>query len=277
MTVDRMVRESAARTLPRRAVAITFDDGYADNLLVAKPLLERHEAPATMYLSPGLLDGHSPFWWDALLSIVLEPDLLPERLEIKLGGTLRVWSLPVDSSLGEHDDWRTWQTPPTIRHDLYLQLWSLIHQLSFAEQREALDELSAWASVSVQAATPDRPLLPEEATRLVAGGLLEIGAHTLTHPSLPALSAECQRWEIQRSKEACEEIAGQRVTTFSYPFGNHTPTTAALVLEAGFDSACTTNPGWLRQGHDHLRLPRIHAHDWDGADLERRLATATLY
>lgn len=277
MTIERMVGESEARTLPRRATAITFDDGYADNLLTAKPLLERHEAPATMYLSPGLLDGRSPFWWDALLSIITAPDELPNRLEIELGGIDRCWDLADSGPLGQHEDWRTWQTPPTPRHNLYLQLWTFLHQLSFEAQGEALDALSAWAGTGAQEHAHARPLTPDEAVRLAKGGLVEIGAHTMTHPSLPALPPECQRREIQGSKAACEEIAGRRVTSFSYPFGDHAPATAALVREAGFHSACTTIPGWLRRDHDRLRLPRVQAQDWDGADLERRLATGALY
>src|SRR6266550_9463146 len=54
------------RDLPPRAVAITFDDGYRDNLEIAVPLLQRLGLPATFFLVPGILSGAVQPWWEAL-------------------------------------------------------------------------------------------------------------------------------------------------------------------------------------------------------------------
>jgi peptidoglycan/xylan/chitin deacetylase (PgdA/CDA1 family) len=278
MTVNEMVRRSASRTLPKRAIAITFDDGYADNLLVAKPLLERHDAPATIYLSPELLDGSSPFWWDALFDILMEPTTLPETLNIKLGGKHFSWTGAAEETLSRANmSWRAWDPPPTQRHALFLQLWARLRPLPAPEQRHALDTLSAWVGTPMWADATDRPLSHEEAARLAADGLVEIGAHTLTHTLLPSHLPEYQRSEIAGSKEACEAIAGQPVASFSYPYGEHGRETEALVRDAGFSSACTTAAQWFRSGDDPHRLPRIQPLDWTGAEFERRLATADLF
>jgi peptidoglycan/xylan/chitin deacetylase (PgdA/CDA1 family) len=48
---------------PERQVAITFDDGYADNLHLGKPLLESYEIPATIFLATGYMVQEREFWW----------------------------------------------------------------------------------------------------------------------------------------------------------------------------------------------------------------------
>jgi peptidoglycan/xylan/chitin deacetylase (PgdA/CDA1 family) len=70
--------------VPRRAVVVTFDDGYADNLHAALPLLEQYGVPATMFVTSGNRGGE--FWWDRLARLRLrEPgpghDALSARLQ----------------------------------------------------------------------------------------------------------------------------------------------------------------------------------------------------
>ena len=53
-----------------RSVVITFDDGYRDNLLVAKPILEEHGLPATVFVTTGYVGSNRDFWWDELESLL---------------------------------------------------------------------------------------------------------------------------------------------------------------------------------------------------------------
>ena len=94
----------------------------------------------------------------------------------------------------------------------------------------------------------------------------------MTHPSLPAHQAAYQRQEICRGKEQLAATLGSPVTTFSYPFGDCTPATIAIVREAGFACACTTHPATVWAGDDPYMLPRLEVGDWSGAEFERRLA-----
>jgi peptidoglycan/xylan/chitin deacetylase (PgdA/CDA1 family) len=280
MTVERMMRELAAGALPRRAYAVTFDDGYIDNLLTAKPLLERYEVPATVFLCAGLLEGRGWFWWDALLYLLMEPAALPERLEIALGKETYRFTLShaaTQLSRQGYRDWRYWQPPPSQRHAIYLELSRHMSALSVAARHEALSQLSAWANVGLPALPDSRPMTWEDAAKLADGGLIEIGAHTLTHPSLPDLDTNLQRQEILGSKAACEEIAGRRLFSFAYPHGRHAPDTVKLVRDAGFSAACTTAAGAIQRSSDPLRLPRIQMFNWDGAELERLIKNPSLF
>ena len=69
----------------RNAVAITFDDGYADNLHAAAPVLEHHGAPACFFLTSGALDMAYEFWWDELGRLLLRESALPSTMVISVG------------------------------------------------------------------------------------------------------------------------------------------------------------------------------------------------
>jgi peptidoglycan/xylan/chitin deacetylase (PgdA/CDA1 family) len=148
----------------------------------------------------------------------------------------------------------------------------MIQPLPHSEQQAALDRLADWAGVHLPANPEDRPLSVAEAAALADGGLIEIGAHTMTHPCLPLISAERRRAEIEGSKAACSEIAGREVTSFAYPFGKHCAESAREVAQAGFGCACTTAAGVVEPTTDPFLLPRIHVRDCDGAEFERRLS-----
>ena len=72
MSMSEVAARIEARDLPPTAVALTFDDGYRDNLLVAKPILVEEEVPATIFLSTGAIDARCEFWWDELARLVLD-------------------------------------------------------------------------------------------------------------------------------------------------------------------------------------------------------------
>lgn len=260
---------------PRPRFAVSFDDGYADNLHMVKPLLERRDVPATVFLCPALLSGRGSYWWDALLHILMAPVALPVQLTMELGAERITADLGDGAQAAPRLDDRDWyysKPPPSPRHSLYLELWQMIQPLSHSEQQMALASLADWACVDLPAVSEDRPLSVAEASALADGGLIEIGAHTMTHPCLPLISAGRRRTEIEGSKTACSEIAGREVTSFAYPFGKHCAEAAIEVAQAGFACACTTAAGAVEPATDSFLLPRIHVRDCDGAEFERRLS-----
>ena len=105
-------------------------------------------------------------------------------------------------------------------------------------------------------------------------GLIEVGAHTVTHPVLSALPIEAQNAEVQQSKSDLEEVLGRPVTSFAYPFGSaadYTEETIAAARRAGFLRACSNFPGVVGPDTDRFQLPRFLVRDWDGDEFDRRL------
>jgi peptidoglycan/xylan/chitin deacetylase (PgdA/CDA1 family) len=262
--------------LPRRAVALTFDDGYADNLHVAKPILARYDAPALVFLATGYLDRHDGFWWDRLEQLILRPGRLPDVLKIEIGG--RTWQrqLGTASRLDQatwhrHRSWKAWQRPPTGRHRLFVELWTRLRPLADPERRAALETLAFWAGQPSQNDAAPRPLARAEVRTLIEDKLMQIGAHTVTHPLLPALSEAEQQAELEGSRRDCAALVGQPPAALAYPHGKCTRALASLARKVGFTIACSSAGTPIRAGSDRLRLPRIAIADWDGPTFAQKL------
>jgi peptidoglycan/xylan/chitin deacetylase (PgdA/CDA1 family) len=266
-------------SLPRRAVAVTFDDGYADNLLEAKPVLERYGVPATVFVATGYVGHEREFWWDALDGLFLQPGRLPEVLDLTLNGSTYRWEL---GEAAEYDEatrdrfrsWRAWTDGPSPRHAAYRDVWELLHPMPEGERRKVQAELLAWAGLEPKVRHTHRTLSAAEVRELASGGLVEVGAHTVSHSALSGLPPEAQREEILASRSRLEEILGREVDTFAYPYGqprDYTDETAAIVREAGFACACSTSPELVRPWSDRFRLPRFGVEDFGGDVLARKL------
>ena len=93
LSLAELVEGFQMRRLPERAVAVTFDDGYADNLEVAAPILLEHAIPATLFVATDLIDAGGPPWWDELASLLLEPARLPSTLTLSSGNGHH-WRIP---------------------------------------------------------------------------------------------------------------------------------------------------------------------------------------
>lgn len=104
-----------------------------------------------------------------------------------------------------------------------------------------------------------------ELTDVIASGLVEIGAHTVHHKNLTALSLAAAKEEIEMSKRTLEQDYGVTVETFAYPYGKHTPKVEALVGQAGFSAAVTTERGFLQSSDHLLTLKRIPAGSFLGS------------
>jgi peptidoglycan/xylan/chitin deacetylase (PgdA/CDA1 family) len=120
-----------------------------------------------------------------------------------------------------------------------------------------------------------RCLTAEEVRELAEGDLVEIGAHTLTHPVLSSLSAERQEEEIAGSKRWLESLTGKTIASFAYPYGkkNHyTAQTVSTVQAQGFACACSNFGGLVTQISNRFALPRFQPMDWDGDQFANAVA-----
>lgn len=195
--------------------AITFDDGFRDNYTEALPLLERYDAPATVFVAAKYLDGPPPYEY---------------RLAAKLRSTSRV-----DTTAGETRIERDLQTDGD-RRDVYE---AIRHELKFerGEVRETvLDDIAG----DVTAAP--RMLTSEELRELAGSPLIDVGAHGYEHVPLTAFDGSALARDVSRSRSALESALDGEVTLFSYPYGDYNETVVGAVRGAGFAGAVTTVP-----------------------------------
>jgi peptidoglycan/xylan/chitin deacetylase (PgdA/CDA1 family) len=268
--------------VPRRAVAVTFDDGYFDNLDYGKPLLERYDVPATCFVAPDASADGGEFWWDALERIFLQPGSLPQTLRLIIDDVLHEWQLGsgavyATDEFARHRSWNYGRKDdPTPRQAVLRSLHRLLSSLSDDKRKNALQQLTAWSGVDARVRPNYRTLSRAQTLCLAEGELFRVGAHTMTHPVLAKLSAERQRHEVWQSKARLEQIVGQPVTSFAYPHGlksDYSDVTVDIVREAGFDCACAAFPGSVRYGVDAYQLPRLVIRDDDGDSFAERLST----
>lgn len=264
----------------RRSVVITFDDGYAENLYQAKPLLERYGVPATFFLTTGYIGQRREFWWDDLERLLLGPSQLPRDLRIMVNGHVYRWDLGDSATwTGDmapaHLEWDvTCPEISTPRHEAYRALHGLLKPLDSKERSSVLADLAKTAGVTSEGRPTHRVLGTEEVQQLSNGGLAEIGAHTVTHPQLSALSAKEQSWEIRECRRSLENLTNRPVVSFSYPFGSQGDfdnVATDLIREAGFRQACAAVPGVVTHKSDLFKLPRFIVRNWDGDEFTRRI------
>jgi peptidoglycan/xylan/chitin deacetylase (PgdA/CDA1 family) len=261
---------------PRRAVIVTFDDGYADNFVTANTLLQQHDIPATVFLTTGAIGSQRELWWDELERVLLQPHDLPAAFELRRANSSDRWELGSDATYtneasSKNRSWRAWEAPPTARHVMYADLWRRLYPLPHDQKRALLDELLDWAGLETRMRLSHRLLSLAEAKQLGHTSRIEIGAHTVTHPPLPELPLSDQTHEIRQSKRFLEETLNRPVSCFSYPHGHYDPGTMSIVREAGFRSACTTDARTVSKQSECLALPRVQVMDWSGDEFRRRL------
>ena len=140
------------------------------------------------------------------------------------------------------------------------------------ERQQLMDELLAWSGADATGRATNDSLSPIEVRTLEQGGLVEVGAHTVKHPFLSSLPATVQDQEIRQSKSYLEELLEHPVSNFAYPYGDFTATTATLVREAGFSSACSIVANKVGRNTDYFQLPRVGVLDWNGENFSRQLS-----
>lgn len=279
LRLDELVRGLQTKTgkLPHRSIVVTFDDGYANNLTHALPLLKQHGVPATIFVASGYLGSEREFWSDELERLLLSPNRLPETLQLRINGHSPVWKLGVAAEYkaeesAQHRAWNAWQAAtPSARHQVYRDLYQEMQPLPFGEQRRVLDELRAQLETAVPTRPLQRFLTADELRTLAQDELIEIGSHTVTHPLLPQLPVTEQEREICVSRRTLEEITERPVTSLAYPYGRYTAKTAEIARAAGMHCACAAEGTVAQTRTDLFRLPRCPVQDWDGEQFERML------
>jgi len=233
------------KTLPANAVAITFDDGYADNLDAAR-VLNRHGVVATFYLTADCLADGAPFWPTEIKTLV---DRLP--------GPAVTITIPREQTLPLVNDADRYKAIKTL---------TKLCKSNLIPVREALrEELRRHAGMP---SAPTPTMLTWDQVREMIRLGMDIGGHTLTHTNLPSAGPDAAWHEIDGCRKALRERLGVEVTQFSYPNGGaeryHTEELHRMAERAGFTGAATSSNGFASLASDPYAMERV--------EIEERLA-----
>ena len=251
-----------AGDLPRRVAAVTFDDGYGDVFKNALPVLEAQGCQATVFLTTGAVDSERGFWWDVLTRIVLETPHLPEHIGIDVDGERHEFTLAGEPGGAGLD-----------RQALLSSLHGLLRPLEAGERDDALHRLASLAGTDAEARPHDLAMTSDQVRSLAAAEVIEIGAHSVTHPPFTSRSPSDLAREVGQSRRRCEALIGRPVTGFAYPYGDFDAASRAAVRSAGLTHACTTVERSLRRGGDPFAIPRIGVANWTEDEFRREVLT----
>lgn len=231
-----------AGSLPARAAAITFDDGYADNYTHALPILKKHGLHATFFIATAYLDGGRMFN-DTVIECVRNTRLA--RLDLS------------DMQLGQYELGSIAAKKQAIH-----QILPKIKYLLPDEREVAAAQVASRAEV--ESLPNDLMMTTAQLQSLHAAGM-EVGGHTHRHPILARLDRDAARSEIATGKTVLEDKLGTRVSIFAYPNGkpgtDYLPEQASIVREVGFDAAVSTSHGVSTRNSDMYQLARFTP--WD--------------
>ena len=238
LTLGEAAEHMAMESLPARALAISFDDGYADNFKLALPILQRHGLRATFFVSSGFIDG-GRMWNDSIAECIR--NCRKAAIDLAELGLGRYACESVSDRRRVIGDLR--------RKLKYQSLSEREHKVRRLQRLCAVDSL------------PHDLMMSSQQIRALHHEGMEIGGHTVNHPILTTLTDEEAEHEIVRGNRDLQSIIGSPPTVFAYPNGkpgtDYDHRHVAMMRRLGFRAAVSTAPGVARSGDDLYQLPRF--------------------
>jgi len=244
--------EQIRRIGGRPAIAITFDDGYADNVEVAAPALRRRSLPASFYVTTTPWTDGREFWWDRLEHLVLE-DSAGGAIDVRLGSSV------VNVRLGTADERRA--ALKTLGRAM------MPHHPGTVEQ--ALSELARRPGASEPACHTHRRMTREQVSALAQDPLFSIGSHTCSHSCLRALSPDESAFEMSDSRRRLAEVLGSPPDVLAFPYGAVGTLRRSHLRQAhaaGYTGALLNVPG-PAESAPAMAVPRLTVGDGDAESL----------
>lgn len=239
---DWVAKSRRGEALPARACAVTFDDGWRDNLEYALPLLQQAQVPATLFAVAEKIGTDFQFWPNLVANLLLQ-GALPQLCAHPIFHALQQ---AVPGLSAEVNRERLAQAILFLKRYSDQELFSALHQLNWQ---------------SLVAPLPRALMNWEELKSMQASGWVEIGSHTCTHRRLTSALDESQlRFEIQHSQSLLQERLERPVDLFCFPNGDYSPT-ALKIVEETYQAAVTTQRGIAHVGQKLHELTRIGLHN----------------
>ncbi len=249
--VERLLKQEP---LPPAAVAITFDDGYLDNLTIAAPLLKTYGFPATVYVVTGGLEEGVPLWWDQVIAILAGTSA--DRIETS---ALGLRGLPPVLSLA-----------PSVRRESCAQLLDCLWQQDLATIEQTIAQLRLMLKPQSSPQLAATRMSPQQVQTLAAQGF-SIGGHTHSHIDPRKLGREQLLLELRSSRQQLQALCQQPIDSFAYPGGRSSVWMPDLLALTGFHHAVTTERGINQAPSDRFAIARIGMPDTPIGDFKRAI------
>jgi peptidoglycan/xylan/chitin deacetylase (PgdA/CDA1 family) len=244
VSLDEILRERSHHA--SRLAAITFDDGYADNLTMASPILRGAGIPATFFICTGALGDPRGFWWDRLAHALTTGPLAAVA-------PAAIPNLPSEVDLTDREG----------RRAATLRMAAELRAMRPSDRDQALANLEEVLLSTGGGFSTECPVLDASGVRELASlPLTEVAAHTENHAMLSILSREEQFDEISRSVHTIRHIAPRsRVRFLAYPYGgeqDYNSASAVAARDAGLEAAFVNHAGRFDAGREQFRVPRYY-------------------
>lgn len=250
----------------KNCVAVTFDDGYLDNYITAKILLEEYNIPATFFITDGNLRNRKPFWWDELEQIIVHTEKLPSIFSVSFNEKTVHFDLHQEAELSDelrskHADYKA-GNPPTLRVQLYVMLWRILNPLPKKEQEHFFHSIRSWAGIAETVPGLDGCMSAEQLRSLADSSLFTVGGHTVTHPLLSSHPEEVQYREITENRQFLENLTEKNIEHFAYPSGDYDHITIKILKDNNFSAAYTTSSRPVFKKTGLFEINRFQVNNW---------------
>ena len=234
----------SGKPLPERAVLVTFDDGYRNNLNLASEILRRAGVPAIFFVSSGYIGTRRILWPDELMDRLMA--LKAGSIPLPAGGEAAVSETDVPAGLAEH-------------RLLAVKIRDLCKRMDAAQSEQYLDVIRTLTPPPTP--QPDlRGFMTWDEVRALRAKGFEIGAHTIDHPILTRVAPDRLRRELTESRHTIERELGEPCPFVAYPNGGSedvSPQVLAAARDAGYKLGFTLAESFSQPAEDPLSLSRL--------------------
>lgn len=275
ISVDELAMAIASGKFTDNSVCITLDDGYANNYINAKPILEKYNCAAAFFIATAFINQTKPFWWDELEMIFLHSKKLPAELNLRIGNENLSYQLSENELTKQqwlqHKKWKWHQVPPTDRCKIFLSIWEKLTALTSKKIEAVINELKQWSCFNALDHPPRLPMNDEQLYELSKNDLFTLGVHTHTHCDLGQQKKQIQFKEIAACKTFLQKKFNVESHYFSYPFGRYNLDTIQLVKELQLTACFTTESVPVNKGSNKFLLGRYQPFNWNESTFKKHM------
>ena len=234
------------KSFPRRTVAVTFDDGFADNYHIAAPIMEKYDIRGAIYLAVDAVRRQELPWYCRL-----------HYLFYKAAETAFILCDPETGG-----DWHCYNTvEKNAAERFYAQSCVVLGEEQLSQR---IEQIETWFGYKLDLSncSPVGMMTFEQARELRQRGHI-MGSHTLSHGTAGLLTAEQLQREIGEANQILEQELGEPVQHFSYPHPYQidpqwNEDSLQKTQTIGYKTAVLTRQGSVKKNANPLLLPRLY-------------------